>query len=211
MPVAGGGFEQCYNAQAAVDTETMLIMVPQVTQAPNDKEQVAPMVEEIQSLPEGLNQPEQFLADAGYFSEANVGACEAAGIEPLIAIKRDQHHPHWSERFSEPPELPTTATAVQRMSHRLKTRAGKAAYALRKQTVEPVFGIIKSVMGQPLSSSPADWTTSRANGPWYAWRGISSAWPYCACSKAKAAESPVFCQKSTVFRRERPSNGHSEG
>ena len=164
MPVAGGGFEQCYNAQAAVDTETMLIVVPQVTQAPNDKEQVAPMVEEIQALPEGLNQPEQFLADAGYFSEANVGACEAAGIEPLIAIKRDQHHPHWSERFSEPPELPTTATAVQRMSHRLKTRAGKAAYGLRKRTVEPVFGIIKSVMGfrqfltRGLKNVQGEWT-----------------------------------------------------
>ena len=69
MPVAGGGFEQCYNAQAVVDTETMLVLVPQVTQAANDKQQVVPMVEQLQALPEGLNQPEQFLADAGYFSE----------------------------------------------------------------------------------------------------------------------------------------------
>jgi transposase len=44
MPVAGGGFEQCYNAQALVDNETMLVLAPQVTQATNDKQQVAPML-----------------------------------------------------------------------------------------------------------------------------------------------------------------------
>ncbi len=142
----------------------MLVMVPQVTQAGNDKQQVVPMVEKLQALPEGLNRPEQMLADAGYFSEANVDACEAAGIEPLIAIKRDEHHPHFSERFSEPPELPGEATPVQRMTHRLKTGAGKAAYALRKSTVEPVFGIIKSVMGfrqflaRGLANVQGEWT-----------------------------------------------------
>ena len=135
MVVAGGGFEQCYNAQAMVDTETMLVLVPQVTQAANDKQQVAPMLEKLQALPEGSNQPEQLLADAGYFSEANVDACESAGIEPLIAVKRDEHHPHWSERFREPAELPANPTPVQRMTHRLKTGAGRAAYALRKQRV----------------------------------------------------------------------------
>jgi hypothetical protein len=147
MPVAGGGFEQCYNAQAAVDTESMLVVVPQITQAPNDKQQVAPMLERVQALPHGLNRPERCLADAGYFSEANVHTCEAAGIEPMIAVKRDGHHPEWSERFAEPPAPAADATPVQRMTHRLKTRSGRAAYALRKQTVEPVFGIIKSVMG----------------------------------------------------------------
>ena len=99
MPVAGGGFEQCYNAQALVDNETMLVLVPQVTQAANDKQQVVPMLERLQALPAGLNQPEQFLADTGYFSADNVAACEQAGIEPLIAVKRDHHHPHWAERF----------------------------------------------------------------------------------------------------------------
>jgi IS5 family transposase len=99
----------------------------------------------LQALPEGLNQPEPLLADAGYFSEANVDVCEAAGIEQLIAVKRDEHHPHVSERFSKPPELPANPTPVQRMTGRLKTGAGRAAYALRKSTVEPVFGIIKSV------------------------------------------------------------------
>jgi hypothetical protein len=147
MPVAGGGFEQCYNAQALVDSETMLVLVPQVVQAPNDKQQVAAMLDKLQALPEEINQAEQLLADAGYFSEGNVSACEEAGIEPAIAIKRDEHNPHCSERFTNPDAPPPEATPVERMTHRLKTPKGRATYALRIQTVEPVFGIIKSVMG----------------------------------------------------------------
>ena len=147
MKVSGGGFEQCYNAQAAVDTESMMILAAQVTQATNDKQQVKPMVEKVQANPEGLNCPETLLADTGYFSEANVATCVAADIEPLIAVNRDEHHPDWRERFSEPAPLAETATPVEAMKHKLKTRAGRAAYALRKQTVEPVFGIITSVMG----------------------------------------------------------------
>ncbi len=80
MPVAGGGFEQSYNAQAVVDTESMLILATHVT---NDKEQIE-------------------LADTGYCSEKNVTACVTAKIEPLIAVKREAHHPGWQDRFSEP-------------------------------------------------------------------------------------------------------------
>jgi transposase len=147
MPCAGGGFEQSYNAQAVVDTESMLIVTCEVTQAPNDKQQIAPMLEKLQSLPAGLGQPETLAADTGYYSEHNVNLCANAGIEPLIAVKREGHHPHFSERFSEPPPLAENATPVEKMKHKLKTQAGKAIYAKRKQTVEPVFGIIKSVMG----------------------------------------------------------------
>jgi transposase len=147
MPVSGGGFEQSFNAQAVVDTESMLILATHVTQASNDKEQIEPMLKKVQANPEGLNQPQTWLADTGYYSEKNVAACVAAKIEPLIAVKRDEHHPHWRDRFSEPEALAEGASAVETMKHRLKTRAGRAAYALRKQTVEPVFGIIKSVMG----------------------------------------------------------------
>lgn len=147
MKVAGGGFEQCYNAQAVVDTESMLVMAPQVTSAANDKEQVAPMVEKVRALPEGMNQPEAILIDSGYFSEKNVAICEAAQITPLIAVGREEHHPGWRERFTEPEPLAADATSVEKMKHTLKTKAGRALYALRKQTVEPVFGIIKTVMG----------------------------------------------------------------
>ncbi|MBZ0095768.1 MAG: IS1182 family transposase [Sulfuricella sp.] len=147
MKVAGGGFEQCYNAQAVVDTESMLILAPHVTQATNDKEQVEPMVAKVRANPEGLNRPGTWLADTGYYSEKNVTTCVAAEIEPLIAVKRDEHHPGWRERFTEPGPLADDASPVEVMKHKLKTWAGRAVYALRKQTVEPVFGIIKSVMG----------------------------------------------------------------
>ena len=147
MRVTGGGFEQCYNAQAVVDTKTMLVVVPFVTQAPNDKQQIQPALDKIAALPEGLNAPATLLADTGFMSEQNVIACLEAEVEPLISVGRDAHHPGWKERFSEPAPLPENATPVEKMKHTLKTRAGKARYALRKQTVEPVFGIIKSVMG----------------------------------------------------------------
>ncbi len=105
------------------------------------------MLERLVALPEEINQAGQLLADAGDFSEANVTACESAGVEPAIAIKRDAHHPHWSERFKSPEAPPAEATAVERMAHRLKTPKGRPTDALRRQTVEPVFGITKSVMG----------------------------------------------------------------
>jgi hypothetical protein len=95
---------------------------------------------------EQLGRATHFVADTGYFSAANVEACEQAGIAPLIAMKRTQHHEPALERFTEPPPLADDADAVTAMAHRLKTRSGRADYALRKQTVEPVFGIIKHAM-----------------------------------------------------------------
>jgi len=147
MPVAGGGFEQCYNAQAVVAAESLLVIAPDVVQAPNDKQQIVPMLEKIDALPEGLGDVETLLADNGYFSEANVTQCAAADVEPLIAVGRQPHHPSWRERFAAPPPAPENPTAVERMAWRLRTPQGKKLYGLRKQTPEPVFGIIKSVMG----------------------------------------------------------------
>ena len=107
---------------------------------------------------------EQLLADNGYFSAANVERCVAAKIEPLLAAGRDGHHPHWADRFTEPPPLAEPTSAVDRMKHRLKTVHGRKLYGLRKQTVEPVFGIIKSVMRfrqfllRGLASVRGEWT-----------------------------------------------------
>ena len=163
MRVAGGGFEQCYNAQAAVDSESMLIVAPMLTQAANDKEQIVPALAALKALPDCFH-PERLLADTGYFSASNVKACDAAKIEPLIALGRDGHHPAWRERFEEPAPLPESANRIEQMQHTLKTRAGRAAYALRKQTVEPVFGIIKSVLGfrqfllRGLANARNEWT-----------------------------------------------------
>ena len=147
MPVAGGGFEQAYNAQAAVDTGSLLVVALDVTQACNDKEQGVPMLEQLATLPDSLGQAKQLLADTGFYSARNAGACEARGIDPFIAVKQDEHHPAPHERFTEPAALAAEATPAQAMAHKLKTNASRALYALRKQTVEPVFGIIKSVLG----------------------------------------------------------------
>ena len=147
MPVAGGGFEQCYNAQAAVATDSLLVVAADVVQAPNDKQQVAPMLNQIAGLPDALGTVRELLADNGYFSEANVNACAAAGIEPVIAMGREAHYPTLEARFAAPPPPPSDPTPLAAMTHRLQTAAGKKLYALRKQTPEPVFGIIKSVLG----------------------------------------------------------------
>lgn len=147
MPVAGGGFEQCYNAQAAVAAGSLLVVAADVVQAPNDKQQLEPMLDKIEALPEELGEAETLLADSGYFSAGNVEACEKAGIDPLIATGRQPHHPPLAERFEQAPPAPENPTPVEAMTHRLKTPEGRDLYALRKQTPEPVFGIIKSALG----------------------------------------------------------------
>lgn len=118
-----------------------------LTQTGNDKQQLEPMLETLSALPACVGQVEQLLADSGYCSQANLAACEAAGVEAFIAVAREQHHIGWRERFHEPAPVAADAPPLAKMAHKLKTRAGRACYALRKQTVEPVFGIIKSVMG----------------------------------------------------------------
>ena len=148
MKVAGGGFDQCYNAQAVVATGSMLVVATAVTQAANDKEQLMPMIEKIRALPKELGRTQRILADSGYLSQTNVEQCAAAKIEPLIAMGRCRHHVSWKQRFAAAPKSPPeSATPMHKMAHRLKTPRGRKLYALRKQTPEPVFGIIKSVMG----------------------------------------------------------------
>lgn len=147
MPVGGNAFDQCYNAQASVDTESLLITHAHVSQASNDKLEMVPALEQLAASAEVLGKPKDVLADTGYFSAANVTACHEHGIEPLIAIKRDAHHLPVFERFQADPPRPETNDPLELMRHRLKTKGGRAAYAVRKHTIEPVFGVIKHVMG----------------------------------------------------------------
>jgi transposase len=147
MPTSGGGFEQTYNAQAGVDTATKLIVTAHVTQQPNDKQELAPTLKILAELPAELGTATKMIADSGYYSETNVNACEDKGVTPYIAIDRQYHNQPMWDRFTEPPPLPDDADSVTKMKHRLKTKAGKEVYAQRKVTSEPVFGIIKAVMG----------------------------------------------------------------
>src|SRR5271167_2712408 len=170
MPMAGGGFEQCYNAQAAVAAGSLLVVAIDVVQAPNDKQQVEPMLGKIAALPEELGMAENLLADAGYFSADNVEACEKAGIEPVIAMGHQPHHPPLAERFEKAPAAPDNPTPVEAMAHRLRTPEGRKLYAQRKHTPEPVFGIIKSALGfRQFSLRGLD----RVRGEW---RLVTMAW-----------------------------------
>jgi len=105
------------------------------------------MLNQIDALPDELGKVNTLLADIGYFSAANVTACGAAGVDPLIAMGRQPHHSPVGELFCDDPLAPENPTPVEAMAHRLKTGEGRDLYALRKQIPEPVFGIIKSIMG----------------------------------------------------------------
>ncbi len=151
---AGNGqhFEQAYNAQAAVD-EQMLIVGERVSVAPNDKEELALTVEAISAVVAG--EVKAVLVDSGFYSEAAVAAVEQraegepTGVKVYAAVEKHSHHKTVADLLPQPePAAPgPEASAKEVMAHRLKTDLGKALYKLRKQTVEPVFGIIKEVMG----------------------------------------------------------------
>jgi transposase len=147
MPASGGGFEQAYNAQAAVDVETMLVVAEHVSQSPNDKQEVAPALDQLDAVAAVIGKAEALIADNGYFSAGNVELCHDHAVEPYIAAGRDAHYPPLAQRLKDPAPLEQDASPVDRMKHRLRTADGRAVYATRKCTVEPTFGIIKSVLG----------------------------------------------------------------
>ena len=122
MPSSGGGFGQSYNAQAAVDTDTVLVVVAHVTQGSNDKRQIVPTLGKIADLPQGLGHVQTLLADTGYFSAANVRACEAQGIVPMLSMKREPHHVPVLQRFAAdtPRRQPTTRPTRWRIGWRPK-------------------------------------------------------------------------------------------
>ena len=147
MPTASGGFEQAYNAQAAVDVTTMLIVEQHVSQNANDKQEVKPTLDNLDAVAGVIGKAEAVITDNGYFSADNVALCHAHHVEPYLAAGREAHYPPLTERLSAPVPLAEDASAVDRMKHRLRTPEGRAVYATRKCTVEPTFGIIKSVLG----------------------------------------------------------------
>jgi len=138
------GFQQCYNAQAAVDAESQVIVACEVSRAPPDVQRLRPMLERIGE--ENGRLPAQLSADAGYASEANFAALDEANVYAVIALRR--------YRRDEPPDAdPAPARSTNRWPHRNRMRErlfsaeGKALYKLRKQTVEPVIGQIKGARG----------------------------------------------------------------
>jgi transposase len=155
------GFQQCYNAQAAVDAESQVIVACEVSNAPPDVQRLRPMLERIQA--NTGRYPAELTADAGYASEANFAALADADVYAVIALRRCHR--------DEPPDAdPAPKRASNRWPHRnemrerLSTPEGKAIYKLRKQTVEPVFGQIKGARGfrqflrRGLTAVQAEWS-----------------------------------------------------
>jgi transposase len=151
---AGNGqhFEQSYNAQAAVEVESRLIVGPRVSQSPNDKEELVPT---LATIPAEVGPVAAVLVDSGFFSEKAVRSVE--GSEPgaptspqvYAAVEKTGHHRSVADlevQSQAPPPTPG-ASLKEVMQHRLKTSAGRSLYKLRKETVEPVFGIIKAALG----------------------------------------------------------------
>lgn len=147
------GFQQSYNAQAAVEVESRLIVCQTVTAACNDKEQLGPTLATLSPVVESVS---AVLIDSGFYSEAAVCAAEKSDpvsgqAGPLIyaATERQAHGRTVAslEKREDPPAPGPAASAQEKMRHRLATQAGRKLYALRKSTVEPVFGIIKAALG----------------------------------------------------------------
>jgi transposase len=145
------GFQQSYNAQAAVEVESRLVVSHAVSDAPNDKQQLQPTLAATSPVIESIA---AVLVDSGFYSEAAVSSVERGadgrpGPEVYAATGRQRHGRTVAalEKRADPPapEPGTSAAAV--MAQRLATKAGRALYALRKQTIEPVFGIIKAALG----------------------------------------------------------------
>ena len=158
---SSAGFEQAYNAQVAVDQDSLLIVAYSLSNHPNDKAEAEPTLE---ALPPALGTPAAAALDNGFWSEKNLAALEKRRIEPYIATGREPHHKSWQERFTAEPEPPAEDASPQvKMAYRLRTEIGQAIYRLRKCTVEPVIGIIKAVLGfrqfslRGLNAADSEW------------------------------------------------------
>jgi len=145
MKTSGGGFEQCYNAQASVEHDSRMIVHQHVTQNTNDKQEIFPTLTWFSQHPN--LKPSDMLADTGYFSEANIKLCEDKNITPYISLGKEAHNQPLEERFKKEEPLPKNPTSLEKMKHRLQTKEGKTIYAKRKSTIETTFGVIKHVMG----------------------------------------------------------------
>jgi transposase/IS5 family transposase len=154
------GFQQCYNAQAAVDAGSQVIVACEVSNAPPDVQRLGPMLEQIVEL--NGRAPDELTADAGYASETNFASLQEAGVYAVVALRR-YHRDEPPGADPAPAHATTRWPERNRMRERLASPEGKAKYKLRKQTVEPVFGQIKGPRGfrqflrRGLAAVEAEW------------------------------------------------------
>jgi transposase len=142
MRMGDGSFDQAYNCQAAVDSKNQIIVAEDATAAPNDKEQVRPMVEQTRENLDAV--PRKLSGDSGFYSEGNVTCLREARIDDYLCPDRLKHG---EERPPARGRSPKSMTFIDHVRRKLWTKRGRATYALRKQIVEPVFGQIKHGRG----------------------------------------------------------------
>jgi transposase len=135
------GFLQGYNAQAVVDAKAQVILAHGLTDCSADSGALIAMVAAVKT--NTGRTPEQFSADAGYCSDANLAALEAEGIDAYVATGRHKHGAPAPDGGSRAPE----GSRIDRMRAKLRKDGFQSPYRLRKQTVEPVFGQIKAARG----------------------------------------------------------------
>jgi transposase len=152
------GYVQAYNCQAVVDEQHQIIVAQAVTNQPPDVEHLVPML--AQTVANCGARPENFLADAGYFSENNVCEIMKWRIDPFIPPHRQKHADEPKPVRGRPPN---NLSFKDQMIRKLATKKGRAVYALRKKIVEPVFGQIKEARGfrrfllRGLSKARGEW------------------------------------------------------
>ena len=167
------GFVQAFNAQAAVDAEAQIIVAQAVTQDANDKRQLVPMTDAIET---NLGRkPEQLSADSGYCSDANIEALETRGIDGYVAPGRAKDTADGAAEASlavppagdcpaASPDPASAPTRVEAMREKIKAGGHDSPYRLRKQLPEPVFGQIKQARGfrqfllRGLENVQAEWS-----------------------------------------------------
>ena len=144
MPGPGGrDFQQAYNCQAVVDNAHQVIVAARATNQPSDKGQAPVMMEE--TIDNVGAVPREVSADAGYYSAKAVDELYALGVDPFVAPEQTRHG-----RVVPPAprgRIPSHLSPRDRMRRKLQTKRGRQRYALRMETVEPVFGQIKQGRG----------------------------------------------------------------
>jgi hypothetical protein len=139
---SGDGYVQAYNCQAVVDAAHQIIVAEAVTNQPPDVEHLVPMI--ARTVENCGRKPEKMIADAGYFSEANVCETMKWGIDPYIATGRRRHD---EEVIAPRGRAPSGLSVKDAMARKLATKSGAAIYSRRKVIVEPVFGQVKEARG----------------------------------------------------------------
>lgn len=138
------GFDQCFNGQAAVNDD-MIIVGAYSNSHGNDKQELIPTINSVPD--ELLGEISTAVADTGYFSEKNIDDCKQKNITPLISVAREKHNNFLNNALSDDPDPNECKTPAEKMNLILRGKDGNEIYKKRKQTVEPVFGIIKEILG----------------------------------------------------------------